>query len=329
MKRISNLYEKIISIENLQLADKNARKGKLKTYGVKKHDKNKENNILLLHEILKDKSYKTSKYKTFKIFEPKEREIFQLPYFPDRIVHHAIMNILEPIWRSIFTSDTYSCIKGRGIHATMNSTKKSLKDVENTTYCLKIDIRKYYPSINHEILKKLLRKKIKCKDTLNLLYEIIDSAPGVPIGNYLSQYFANIYLAYFDHFIKEILGVKYYFRYADDMVFLHSDKVFLHKLLIKVKDYLELNLKLKLKYNYQIFPTDKRGIDFVGFVFFHTHTKIRKGIKINFIKRINKIKNLNLSLAEYKKQICGWFGWVKYTNSKHFINKYIMEEINI
>lgn len=323
MKRIGNLYEKIISIENLKLADEHARKGKLKTYGVNKHDKNREENIISLHKMLKNKSYKTSKYKTFKIYEPKEREIFQLPYFPDRIVHHAIMNILEPIWRSVFTANTYSCIKGRGIHATMIDVKEALKDVDNTTYCLKIDIRKYYPSINHEILKEILRRKIKCKDTLNLLYEIIDSAPGVPIGNYLSQYFANIYLAYFDHWIKEELKVKYYFRYADDMVFLHSDKIFLHNLLKKLEDYLELNLKLRLKYNYQLFPIDKRGLDFIGFVFFHTHTKIRKGIKINFIRRVNKIKDWRLSLIEFRKQLCGWLGWVKYSNSRNLIKKYI------
>ena len=205
----------------------------------------------------------------------------------------------------------------------MNNVKKALKDKDNTLYCLKIDVRKYYPNINHDILKKLLRKKIKCKDTLELLDEIINSAPGVPIGNYLSQYFANIYLAYFDHWIKEYLNFKYYFRYADDMVFLHSDKIVLHTLLEKINLYLKNNLKLELKHNYQIFPIDARGLDFAGFVFYHTHTKMRKKIKINFIRKINKINKLDLSLSEYKKQICGWIGWTKYSNSKHFIKKYI------
>jgi len=211
MKRINNLYNKIISIENLNLADKKARKGKLHSYGVIHHDLNRESNIIALHELLKNETFKTSKYYIFKIYEPKEREIYRLPYFPDRILHHAIMNILEPIWMSIFTKDTYSCIKKRGIHGCMKAVKFALKDVENTKYCLKIDIKKFYPSIDHDILKLIIRKKIKCKDTLLLLDNIIDSAPGVPIGNYLSQYFANLYLAYFDHWIKEIKKIKYYF----------------------------------------------------------------------------------------------------------------------
>lgn len=132
-------------------------------------------------------TYVTSKYKTFKIYEPKERIIFSLPYYPDRIIHHAIMNILEPIWVNIFIDNTYSCIKGRGIHKLAKDLKGDLqKDRENTKYCLKLDITKFYPSIDHDILKKIIRKKIKDKLLLVLLDSIIDSAEGVPIGNYLS-----------------------------------------------------------------------------------------------------------------------------------------------
>lgn len=131
---------------------------------------------------------------------------------PDRILHHAIMNILEPIWVSVFTKDTYSCIKGRGIHGAMRNVKRAIKDRENARYCLKIDIRKFYPSIDHDVLKAIIRRKIKCKDTLALLDTIIDSTDGVPIGNYLSQYFANLMLAYFDHWIKEEKRVRPRFR---------------------------------------------------------------------------------------------------------------------
>ena len=122
------------------------------------------------------------------------------------------MNILEQIWVSVFTKDTYSCIKGRGIHGAMRNVKRAIKDRENARYCLKIDIRKFYPSIDHDVLKAIIRRKIKCKDTLALLDTIIDSTDGVPIGNYLSQYFANLMLAYFDHWIKEEKRVRYYFR---------------------------------------------------------------------------------------------------------------------
>lgn len=327
MKRIANLYEKIIALENLRLADEKARKGKLRSYGVKTHDKNREENLLALHDLFSTKTFQTSEYDIFKIYEPKEREIYRLPYFPDRIVHHAVMNILEPIWVSVFSADTYSCIKGRGIHGCARKVREALKDKENTVYCLKIDIRKYYPSIEHEIMKSIVRKKIKCKDTLWLLDQVIDSADGLPIGNYLSQYFANLYLAYFDHYIKEVKGVKYYFRYADDMVFLHADKIFLNELLIDIRAYLNDNLNLQLKGNYQVFPVDARGIDFVGYVFFHTHVLLRKSIKQSLCRRAARINRIDrLPLAAYKKQVCSWLGWTKYCNARNLLKNIIKSE---
>ncbi len=220
MKRIGNLFERICSIENLVLADGKASKGKSRQHGVKIHNQNRETNIQALHEMLKNKTYRTSAYSTFKIYEPKEREIFRLPYYPDRIVHHAIMNVMEPVFVSAFTRDTYSCIKGRGIKAAADQVKKALRDQEGTRYCLKLDVKKFYPNIDHAILKSLIRRKIKDIDFLWLLDEIIDSSPGVPIGNYLSQYFANYYLTRFDHWLKEVKGVKYCFRYCDDIVIL-------------------------------------------------------------------------------------------------------------
>lgn len=326
MKRIGNLYEQIISIDNLILADTKARKGKLRSYGVRQHDKNRDSNILSLHESLKSKTFNPSGYDIFTIQDPKEREIYRLPYYPDRIVHHAIMNILEPIWVSIFTTNTFACIKKRGIHGCMNKVKLALKDVENTQYCLKIDIRKFYPSIDHEILKEVICKKIKCKDTLDLLDQIIDSADGVPIGNYLSQYFANLYLAYFDHWIKEVVGVKYYFRYADDMVFLHADKAYLHGLLIQINHYFYTELNLVLKGNFQVFPVSARGIDFVGFVFYHTHTLMRKGIKKNFCKAVSKLNKKQVSSSDYKRGICSWLGWSHYSNSRNLLKTIIKKE---
>jgi RNA-directed DNA polymerase len=317
MKRLSNLYERICAIDNLQLADSIARKGKLKQPGVIEHDKNREQNIIQLHEMLKEKTFKTSPYTTFTIFEPKERLIYRLPYFPDRITHHAVMNILEPIFVTVFTADTYSCIKGRGIHAAANAIKFSLKDSEGTQYCLKIDIKKFYPNIDHDILKSLLRRKLKDKELLWLLDEIIDSTDGLPIGNYLSQYFANFYLSYFDHWIKETMQVKYYCRYADDMVFLSDNKSYLHKLLIAIKIYMTNNLKLTLKENYQIFPVDSRGIDFVGYVFYHTHTRLRKSIKQNFARMLANNKN--------PKSIASYNGWASHCNSKNLLKKLLYE----
>lgn len=313
MKRTGNLYHQIYSLDNLRLADKKAGRGKSFQRGVINHMKNQENNIIKLHYMLRSKNYTTSKYMVFKIIEEKEREIFRLPYFPDRIVHHAIMNILESIFVKTFTADTYSCIKGKGIHAALESLKIALKSETETHYCLKLDIKKFYPNIDHDILKLLLRKKFKDKDLLWLLDDIIDSAPGVPIGNYLSQYFANFYLTYFDHWIKQDKKVKYYFRYADDLVILHSDKIYLRNLLNDIQTYFTNNLKLTVKNNYQIFPVDSRSIDFVGYCSYHTHTRLRKRIKKRFAKMLVNRRN-HSSVSSYR-------GWTKHCNSKHLIKK--------
>ena len=325
MKRVGNIFDKVISLENLRLADEKARKGKLHSYGVKVHDKNRDANLLALHESLKNGTSKTSKYHIFKIYEPKEREIFRLPYYPDRILHHAIMNILEPIWVSVFNKNTYSCIKNRGIHACAKDVKHALKqDPDGTRYCLKIDVRKFYPSINHEILKQVVRRKIKDSRLLALLDEIIDSVPsGVPIGNYLSQYFANLFMAYFDHWLKETKGVKYYWRYADDIVILAPNKDVLHSLLHEIRAYLRDNLNLKVKRNYQVFPVDSRGIDFLGYVFYHSHTLLRKSIKQKLCRRVAKLNKRKVAPTkeQYKQQICSWWGWCKYCDSIHLMNK--------
>lgn len=231
MKRYGNLKEKILSDENLQLAEKKARKGKGNTYGVKRYDRRPELSLELIKKQLDDGSYRTSPYHIFKIYEPKERTIYQLPYYPDRIVHHVLMNILEPIFVKWFTTDTYSCIKGRGIHAVAKKVERDLYNhPKETQYCLKLDVMKFYPSIDQDILIKMLKTKIKDPWLMDILVEIIKSTErGVPIGNYLSQFFANIYLNEIDHWIKEVLRIKCYYRYCDDIVIFGSSKEQLYK----------------------------------------------------------------------------------------------------
>ncbi len=318
MKRIGNLYTKICSLENLQLADIRASKSKKKQHGVIRHIKKRDQNILRLQGVLINKNYQTSSYTTFTVNEGKERLVYKLPYFPDRITHHAVMNILEPIFVSMFTADTYSCIKGRGIHSALDKLKKALFNERGTRYCLKLDVTKFYPSIDHDVLKALLRRKFKDNDLLWLLDEIIDSATGLPIGNYLSQYLANFYLTYFDHWLKEQVGVKNYFRYADDMIILTANKAELHKILHQIRTYLADNLKLTIKGNYQIFPVDDRGIDFIGYVTRHTHVRIRPRIKRNFAR---KIKSGNVAtIASYK-------GWTKHADCKQLVKKLLNENV--
>lgn len=313
MKRLNNLYEQICSMDNLRLADKKASKNKARQPGVIAHRANAEADLLELRDMIMNKTYKTSEYITFPVYEPKERLVYRLPYFPDRIAYHAIMNVLEPVFVSMFTADTYSCIKGRGIHKACNKLKQALKDVEGTTYCLKLDVTKFYPSVDHAILKMMLRRKFKDQNLLTLLDEIIDSAPGLPIGNYLSQYLANFYLSYFDHWIKEDRKVKYYFRYADDMVILSDSKKYLHALLQDIRAYLECRLHLIVKRNCQVFPVDDRGIDVLGYVFYHTHVLLRKRIKQRFARAVHRGSN--------KATIAAYMGWAKHCDSKHLIKK--------
>lgn len=313
MKRINNIFNKIISVENLTAAELIARKGKLKQPGVKEFDKNAEGNILKLHAMLADRTYRTSAYTTFTIYEPKERLIFRLPYFPDRILHHAIMLQMESFFVAMFTADTYSCIKGKGIHGASRSLIESLRDTQGTHYCLKLDIKKFYPSVDHRILKALLRRKIKDVDLLWLLDEIIDSADGLPIGNYLSQFLANFYLTPFDYWIKGNRCVKHYFRYADDIVILSDNKAHLHNLLSEIKIYFSQNLKLMVKENWQVFPVEARGIDFVGYVHYHDVVYLRKTIKKTFARKVARGIN--------KKSIASYNGWLKHCNGKHLVKK--------
>jgi RNA-directed DNA polymerase len=312
MKRLGDIYEETFSIPNLVAADNRARKGKSGQDGVRRHDKQRGCNIIMLHNVLMERAYSTSTYTHFVKNDPKPRKISALPFYPDRIVQHAAMIPLAPMFVSTFTRDTYSCIPGRGIHACSYGIRAALKDIAGTRYCLKLDIRQFYPSIDHDILKVLLRRKIKDGDMLRLLDEIIDSAPGVPIGNYLSQYFANFYLSYFDHWLKEGMGVRYYFRYADDMIVLAPDKNYLHRLFIAIEWYLGAVLKLIVKNDHRVFPV-WLGIDMVGYVHFHTHVLLRPSIKKSFARAMAKRPN--------RKSVDSYSGWAKHADTINLLNK--------
>jgi hypothetical protein len=329
MKKHGYLYEKVYDLANIELAHHNARKGKAHYKEVQRVDENAEFYFMELQTMLKNKTYKNSKYKimTRKTDSGKVREIYKLPYFPDRIIHHAIIQITEPFWFKSLIRDTYSSIKGRGIHDGVKRIKKALIDKENTTYCLKMDVKKFYPSVDNEILKQIIRKKIKDKDLLWLLDEIIDSTKGIPIGNYLSQYFGNLYLSVIDHFCKS--KVKYYFRYCDDMVIFHRDKAVLHNLKDQIESHLTNDLNLKLKQNWQIFPVDKRGVDFLGYRFFHNYILLRKTIKNNLKSKCKKIKknHTKMSTSGVVNSIMSYYGWFKYANCKNLQNTILDKEM--
>lgn len=318
MKRTGNIYADFASVDNLILADEKARKGKTHQPGVKAFDRQRDTELLLINESLINNTFKTSPYTIFKVHEPKERVVYRLPYSPDRIVQHAAMNKLEKLFVSTFTADTYSCVKGRGPHKASAALSVALKDTEHSKFYLKLDVEKFYPNIYHEILKRLLRRKIKDKEMIAWLDGVIDSAPGVPIGNYLSQYLANFYLAYFDHWIKEQKAVKYYFRYCDDMVILAPTKKELHQLLADIRAYLWDNLKLKIKGNYRVAPTWCK-IDFCGFVHAPGYKLMRKELKKRFARSVKK---------GYRPSVASYYGWAKHSNSKNLLKKLLMNNFS-
>lgn len=332
MKRHGNLFDQVISLDNLRDADEKARKGKLRTYGVKVHDKNREANLLALHVQLKAGTYKPSPYSTFIIKQPKERVIYRLPYYPDRIAHHAIMAVIAPILERLFIRDTYCGLKGRGIQAAADRVKYFLRhDPEGCRYCLKIDIRKFYPSMNHDVLKSLVRWKFKDKRLLALLDDLIDSCPeGIPIGNHPSIYLALLYLAKFFNYVKQIKRVKYTICYGDDMIFFAPTKAELRALLTDIETYLTTELKLTVKPSKQIFPVaathrDKhgRGIDFLGYVFYLRETRLRKGIKKHFARAVAGMRKAKhpISRSDFLQRCASWWGWCKHSDSKYFVEQ--------
>lgn len=328
MKRLGNVYHKIWDIENLRLAHINARKGKSHYKEVKMVNENVDYYLYKIQEQLKNKTYKTSKYVHSIINDKgKERVISKLPYYPDRIVHWAIMLQIENTFIKNFIEDTYASLPNRGTHKVIKKIDRALKDKEKTKYTLKLDIKKFFPNIDKEILKSLLRKKFKDKDLLWLLDEIIDSSEkGLPIGNYISQYLSNFYLSYFDHWVKENLRIKHYYRYMDDIIILESDKFTLRLYKLHIDHYLKTKLKLKIKPNWQIFPTFVRGIDFLGYRLFGDYILLRKKISNSIKKKINRIKKDGVKTNDLNS-IMSYMGWLEHCNAFNFSKKYMFPTI--
>lgn len=304
MKRYGNLWDTVCSLENIALAHDAAKKGKRHYREVRMVESEREKYFLEIRRLLVEKQYVNSPYTIMMKHDcGKIREIWKLPYYPDRIIQHAVVRVLEPVWERTLIRDTYASLQGRGVHDGVKRIQTALADKAGTRYCLKMDVKKFYQSIDHGILKQVFRKKIKDKDVLWLLDHVVDSAPGVPIGNYSSQWFANLYLSGFDHWMKEVQGVRYYFRYCDDLVVLGADKAVLHRLRVRCEAYLSGELSLTLKNNWQVFPVASRGIDFLGYRFFGSHTLVRKRIVKNFKRKHRQKKEA--SMDAYK----GWFAW--------------------
>lgn len=369
MTGTKDLFNSICSMDNLYRAYQNAKSGKGWYKEVKQIEKRPFYYLAGLQYMLKNHLFKTSEYEIFILNEgKKKRDVYKLPFFPDRIAQWAILQVIEPFLVANMTADTYSAIPGKGIQPIVNDLrgyyktkrvdgkKKSvwvpsilLTDEENTRYCYKIDLHHYYQSINHEVLKQKFRKVFKDPELLWLLDEIADSIntateedlielslsgeievdpnTGIPIGNYMSQYSGNFYLSSFDHWVKEELHVKHYYRYMDDVVIFASSKEELHEIHRKVTAYTRDYLHLNIKGNYQIFPTKVRGVDFVGYRFFGEYTLLRKSTAINFKRKMRACrKKMENNIPPTYSEWCSfnsYKGWLGNCDSYRLSKKYI------
>lgn len=308
MKRHGNLWNKIVSEENIRIAVYNAcrnvgSRSKNKRKNVEKTLNNIEETVRNIQDMLVNGTFRTSRYYIYPLFDPKLRFIYCLPFYPDRVVHHVLLNVLAPIWDGLMYSGSYACRKGYGQH--MAGTKCA-EYARKYKYCCQFDISQFYINIDHAKLKSVIRKKIKDNKVLEVLDGIIDSVvtrdinlerlkamqergstckdvpreiqkltqgkllndadAGLPIGNYTSQWFGNIYMNELDMFVKHNLKAEAYIRYCDDFLIFNDDKEFLKDCAVQIRQFLLDELKLPLS-KCEIFPTSK-GVDFVGYRYF-------------------------------------------------------------
>ncbi len=318
-KKYKNLFEKIIDIDNIRLAYTKAVKGGNRyTAGHLKFKENLEVNLFILQEQLKNETYNHGNYHTFKVYEPKERIIASLP-FRDRIVQHAINNIVNPIFENIFYSTSYACRENKGTHKGVKDVQSKMRKLSNSgvVYYLKMDFSKYFYSINLKILFNEIEKKISDKKVLSLLKKFaINEKTGIPIGNLLSQLFANIYGHIFDRFIKTKIRAKYYFRYMDDTVILSNDVSFLKR----TQKLLEIFIKLymKLKFSHWCISSTAKPLNFLGYRITKSYKLIRKDSVIRAKRKIKKYKQ-QLKYDKLKMFLASWNGHLKSADSWNLI----------
>ncbi len=347
MKSYNNLYSQICSYQNLWSALHKAKKGRRTKDYVQKFEFDAEKEIVSLHTELCQQTYLPGKHKEFYVFEPKKRMISAAP-FRDRVVHHALCNVIAPLFEKKFIFDSYANREGKGTHSAVERYQFYAK---KNRYVLKCDIKKYFPSIDHAILKSVIRKTISCPATLWLIDTLIDHSNhqdpmneyfngdtlfspyqlrrGLPIGNLTSQFFANVYLNEFDHYIKEELQQKAYIRYVDDFAVLSNDKEELNCVREKIEEYLT-RYRLTIHNNKSFIQTVQTGVRLLGFTVYPEYSLLHNQSLVRFRKRIqrkqNEYREGTLAVAQVRSSICGWLGHVIHCNS-YTLRKNILSEV--
>ncbi|MEG0222080.1 MAG: RNA-directed DNA polymerase [Clostridia bacterium] len=339
-KSIKTKFEDKLSFEKLLAAHERARKGKTNKNEVIKFEMNLEANIINLEKKLRDGTYRCGTYKSFTIYEPKERIIKSLPYI-DRVVHQwYVEEFIKPFYNSRLIRHTYACIENRGTHACVKQMQQFMREAKrnygNEYYILKMDIRKFFYNIKPSILYSILDKRItnvRLKEfTKSIIYSNIEIDDiGIPIGNYTSQYFANIYMNELDQFVKNNLNVKYYIRYMDDFILLLRSKEECRDMLKKITIFLEIKLELELNKKTKYYP-NRMGTDFCGYVIYDTHIRIRKNSKIKIKRNIRKWNKLyhktRLDFSEILRMLASlhsWEGHAKHADT-FILRKQILEK---
>ncbi len=327
-----DLFNQIISLENLFLAWDKFKKGKGNKLDVQEFEFNLEKNIFQLHKDLKNRCYIHSPYESFFIKDPKRRNIHKATV-RDRVVHHAIFAIINPIFEPTFISNSFSCRVGKGNHKGVDALARMIRKASNNgfknCFILKCDIKNFFGTIDHRILLDIVRKRIKDDDSMRLLEEIIESfssqystlfeRKGLPIGNLTSQLFANIYLNKFDQFIKHKLRIKNYLRYTDDFVILSGDKIYLGKLISTISLFLSDNLALKLHPKKVTIRKFHQGIDFLGYILLPHYrllrAKTRRRIFRKIGERIREYKNGTISEQSLVQSLQSYLGVLSHANT--------------
>ena len=327
MKVIGHLYQEITSLDNLFQAWEEFKKGKRKKLDIGNFERHLEDNIFDLQKELESKTYRHSSYTGFYIRDPKVRHIHKA-VVKDRIVHHALFKVLNPIFEPTFISSSFSCRKDYGTHKGFKKLVKDARAVSKNytqdVWSLKCDVKKFFDSVDHEILLDLIGRKIKDLDIMWLLEEIVrgfelEKEKGIPIGNLTSQLFANIYLNELDQFIKEELRVKYYVRYADDFTLLDWNKEALLSAVEDIRVFLEQELKLRLHPKKLYLRKLSWGIDFVGYVTLPYHQIVRTKTKKRIFRKIKEKIGLynkgSLSNESLNQTIQSYLGILKHANT--------------
>ncbi|MDQ3011789.1 MAG: RNA-directed DNA polymerase [Acidobacteriota bacterium] len=336
MKRHGNLWPQIVVFDNLLMAARKAQRGKRNRENVRLFNYRLEEELAQLQTELQQRTYQPGEYSTFRIVEPKKRMISAAPY-RDRVAHHALCNIIAPIFERTFSDDTYANRTGYGTHRAL---RRFTQFARSSRYVLQCDIRKYFPSIDHEILKTILRRKLKCEGTLWLIDTIIDASNkqeeavayfpgdqlwtpyerrrGLPIGNLTSQFFANVYLSGFDHFVEEELGMGKYLRYVDDFALFGDDR----EQLAEARQRIEARLaSLRVKIHpikSQLFET-RRGANFVGFRVLPKRIRVRSENLRRARRRLSRLQTSyrkgEMAFSKVTQSVRSWIAHLAHADS--------------